>query len=91
MEKMTFKTVEEVAEYLEQNCWFAYTNKFIRVLKVIEVDGMEKFLRMISMIFTLALTVLLQYLQRKTELNIYGKQEIIINLNMKQGLSILKK
>lgn len=45
MEKLNFKTVEEVAEYLENKCYnFYLETDYENELNNIEVDGMKKFL-----------------------------------------------
>ena len=45
MEKMNFKTVEQVAEYLQNKCYNTYLDTdYESELKNIEVEGMEKFL-----------------------------------------------
>lgn len=45
MEKKYFKTVEQVAEYLQNECYYKYLDtKYHKELKNIEVDGMMKFL-----------------------------------------------
>ena len=45
MEKKIFRTVDEVAEYLNSECYYKYLDtKYHKELKNIEVDGMMKFL-----------------------------------------------
>lgn len=45
MEKKYFKTVEQVAEYLQNECYYLYLDTdYEKELKDIEVDGMKKFL-----------------------------------------------
>ena len=45
MEKKNFKTVEQVADYLNDECYYLYLGTdYEKELKDIEVDGMEKFL-----------------------------------------------
>ena len=45
MEKKNFKTVEQVAEYLNDECYYLYLDTdYKKELKDIEVDGMKKFL-----------------------------------------------
>ena len=45
MEKKYFKTVEQVAEYLQNECHYKYLDKdYEEELNNIEVDGMSKFL-----------------------------------------------
>lgn len=45
MEKKYFKTVEQVAEYLQNECYYLHLDTdYEKELKDIEVDGMKKFL-----------------------------------------------
>ena len=45
MEKKNFETVQQVAEYLQDECYYLYLDKdYEEELKDIEVDGMKKFL-----------------------------------------------
>ena len=45
MEKKYFKTVEQVAEYLQRECYYLYLDTDChKELKDIEVEGMKKFL-----------------------------------------------
>ena len=45
MKKKNFKTVEQVADYLDEECYYLYLDKYYEdELKDIEVDGMKKFL-----------------------------------------------
>ena len=45
MEKKNFETVEQVAEYLNDECYYLYLDTdYKKELKDIEVDGMKKFL-----------------------------------------------
>ena len=45
MEKKNFETVEQVADYLDDECYYLYLDKdYEKELKDIEVDGMKKFL-----------------------------------------------
>lgn len=45
MEKKNFKTVEQVADYLQSECYNPYLDTdYKKELKDIEVDGMKKFL-----------------------------------------------
>ena len=45
MEKKYFKTVEQVAEYLQRECYYLYLDTdYKKELKDIEVEGMKKFL-----------------------------------------------
>ena len=45
MEKKNFKTVQQVAEYLQSECYNIYLDTdYKKELKDIEVDGMKKFL-----------------------------------------------
>ena len=84
MEKKNFKTVEQVADYLNDECYYIYLDKnYEDELKDIEVDGMKKFLPgkylkisavCIFQIFKDVLMMMLwQYLQQKIQLNISGK------------------
>ena len=45
MEKKNFETVQQVAEYLDYECYYLYLDtNYKKELKDIEVDGMKKFL-----------------------------------------------
>lgn len=45
MEKKYFKTVQQVAEYLQSECYYKYLDTdYKKELKDIEVEGMKKFL-----------------------------------------------